>query len=209
MSLLSSCWTLLLVQDTGIRDTVVMIQAPVDRSAMETLVAGGQFAVSLVVLILLAAIVIVLVALRKSVQELTRLLHSSYGDISAAAHAVRNVSEDVRGITQSVKTDVAAVSDTVRYVNKGVRRAVRRARWRLDRLDALVDVAQEEAEDLVMSTASAVRGVQAGAAALRRTFQFNRRHGLKRKRKRRSWRDDRPDSARERPRIRVRVVEET
>ena len=71
--------------------------------------------------------VVVLVALRKSVQELTRLLHSSYGDISAAAHAVRNVAEDVRGITQSVKTDVGAVSETIRHVNRGVRRAVRRA----------------------------------------------------------------------------------
>jgi hypothetical protein len=200
---------LLALQGAGVRDTVVMIQAPVERGAMETLTATGQFLVSLVVLILLAAIVFVLVALRRSVQELTKLLHSSYGDISAAAHSVRNVSEDVRSITQSVKTDVAAVSETVRIVNKGVRRAVRRARSRLQRLDALVEVAQEEAEDLVISTSSAVRGLQAGAAALRRTFQFNRRHDIRRKRKRRSWRDEAPESPRERPSIRARVVKET
>jgi hypothetical protein len=207
MSLLPTWWLSVVAQDVFGRDTVVMIQAPVERGVMETLAASGQFAVSVIVLILLAAIVFVLLALRKSVQELTKMLHSSYGDISAAAHAVRNVSEDVRSITQSVKTDVAAVSDTVRFVNTGVRRAVRRARTRLQRLDALVEVAQEEAEDLVASTASAVRGVQAGAAALRRTFQFTRRRGIKRKRKRRAWRAERAPS--ERPRIRTRVIEET
>jgi len=197
----------LLPQGGAFPDTVVMIQPPVERGVLETIVASGQLVVSIVVLVLMAAIVMVLMALRKSVQELTTLLHSSYGDLSAAAHAVRNVSEDVRVLTQSVKTDVAAVSDTVRYVNKGVRRAVRRARHRLERLDALVEVAQEEAEDLVMSTSSAVRGVRAGAAALRRTFQFTKRNGMKRKRRR--ARQDRGDTGRERPRIRARVVEDT
>ena len=113
MSLEWSLGISLMLQDQGIRDTVVMIAAPADRSLMETLAVGGQFVVSVVVMVLLGAIVFVLLAMRKSVQELTRLLHSSYGDISAAAHSVRNVAEDVRRITQSVKTDVGAVSDTV------------------------------------------------------------------------------------------------
>lgn len=196
-------------QGLGARDTVVMIQAPVERGVMETLVSTGQFVVSLVVLVLLAGIVFVLVALRKSVQELTALLHSSYGDVSAAAHAVRNASEDVRVITQSVKTDVAAVSDTVRLVNSGVRRAVRRARSRLQRLDALVEVAQEEAEELVMSTSSAVRGVRAGAAALRRTFLFTRGRDARRRKRRSARHDGAPDTGGDRPRIRTRVTEET
>lgn len=191
-----------------IQDTVVMIPAAVDRTVWENLAAGGQLAVSVVVLVLLAAVVVVLVALRKSVQELTRLLHSSYGDISAAAHSVRNVAEDVRGITQSVKTDVGAVSETIRHVNRGVRRAVRRAEARLRRLDALVGVAQEEAEDFVLSSASALRGVRMGANALRRTFLVARRRGLKRKKRRPIRHEDRPDESQgERPRIRTRVAD--
>jgi hypothetical protein len=199
-----------MLQGQGIRDTVVMIPAATERSFMETLAVGGQFVVSLVVLVLLGAVVFVLLALRKSVNELTNLLHSSYGDISAAAHSVRNVAEDVRGITQSVKTDVGAVSDTVRYVNTGVRRAIRRAEARLRRLDALVGVAQEEAEEFVMSSASALRGVRLGAAALKRSFLYTRRRGIKRK-KRRPIRDEdvRSDGGRERPRIRTRVVDPT
>jgi hypothetical protein len=205
----------LMLQVQGVRDTVVMI--PADRGFMATLAVTGQFVVSLVVLVLLGAVVFVLLALRKSVHELTKLLNSSYGDISAAAHSVRNVAEDVRGITQSVKTDVGAVSDTIRHVNKGVRRVVRRAEARLQRLDALVDVAQEEAEDFVISSASALRGVRLGASALKRSFLSARGRGIKRKkrrpfRERRRERDDEPSRSerdRERPRIRTRVVDPT
>ena len=210
MTLAVSVGISLILQDQGVRDTVVMIPAAAQRSFMENLAVVGQFAVSLVVLALLGAVVFVLLALRKSVQELTKLLHSSYGDISSAAHSVRNVAEDVRGITQSVKTDVGAVSDTIRHVNSGVRRAVRRAEARLHRLDALVGVAQEEAEEFVMSSASALRGVRFGAAALKRSFLYARRRGLKRK-KRRPVRDDdvRRDRVTEGPRIRTRVVDPT
>lgn len=212
MGLASSLWLSLMLQDQGVRDTVVMIPAAAERGLMETLAVTGQFAVSVVVLVLLGAIVFVLLAMRKTIQELTKLLHSSYGDISSAAHSVRNVAEDVRGITQSVKTDVGAVSDTIRRVNSGVRRAVRRAEARLNRLDALVGVAQEEAEEFVLSSASAMRGVRLGAAALKRSFLYTRRRGIKRKKRRplrERERETRPERSGAGPRIRTRVVDPT
>ena len=211
MSVATSLGISLMLQGQGVRDTVVMIQAATDRGLMETIAVTGQFLVSLVVLVLLGAVVFVLVTLRKSVQDLTRILNASSGDISAAAHSVRNVAEDVRNITQSVKTDVGAVSDTIRHVNTGVRRAVKRAEARLHRLDALVGVAQEEAEEFVMSSASALRGVRFGAAALKRSFLFARRRGLKRKKRRREREDgfERTDRGAEGPRIRTRVVDPT
>jgi hypothetical protein len=211
MSVATSLGILLMLQGQGVRDTVVMIQAATDRGLMETLAVTGQFVVSLVVLVLLGAVVFVLIALRKSLQDLTKILNASSGDISAAAHSVRNVAEDVRSITQSVKTDVGAVSDTIRNVNTGVRRVVKRAEARLHRLDALVGVAQEEAEEFVMSSASALRGVRFGAAALKRSFLYARRRGIKRKKRRRERDEDavRTDRGAERPRIRTRVVDPT
>ena len=211
MSVATSLGISLMLQGQGVRDTVVMIQAATDRGLMETIAVTGQFLVSLVVLVLLGAVVFVLLALRKSVLDLTKILNASSGDISAAAHSVRNVAEDVRGITQSVKTDVGAVSDTIRHVNTGVRRAVKRAEARLHRLDALVGVAQEEAEEFVMSSASALRGVRFGAAALKRSFLYARRRGLKRKKRRREREEDfvRTDRGAERPHIRTRVVDPT
>jgi hypothetical protein len=206
---MSFVWSLgiSLLQDQAIRDTVVMI--PAERGFMETLAMTGQFVVSLVVLVLLGAVVFVLIALRKSVQDLTKLLNSSSGDISAAAHSVRHVAEDVRGITQSVKTDVGAVSDTVRLVNSRVRRGIRRAEARMKRLDALVGVAQEEAEEFVLSSASALRGVRLGAAALKRSFLYTRRRGVKRKKQRPVRSERKSERFGDGPRIRTKVVDPT
>lgn len=208
---MSFAWSLgisLWLQDQAIRDTVVMI--PAQRGFMETLAMTGQFVVSVVVLVLLGAVVYVLLALRKSVQDLTKLLNSSSGDITAAAHSVRHVAEDVRGITQSVKTDVGAVSDTVRLVNARVRRGIRRAEARFKRLDALVGVAQEEAEEFVLSSASALRGVRLGAAALKRSFLYTRRRGVKRKKQRPVRQAERrAERVGDGPRIRTRVVDPT
>jgi hypothetical protein len=96
-------------------------------------------------------------------------------------------------------------------VNTGVRRAVKRAEARLDRLDALVGVAQEEAEEFVLSSASALKGVRFGAAALKRSFLYARRRGMKRKKRRREREEDevRTDRRTEGPRIRTRAVDPT
>ena len=97
-----------LVLQAGVRDTVVMI--PASRGLIETVAMTGQFLVSILVLILLGGLLLQLVALRKAALEVTRILQTSSGDINAAAQSVRKVVDDVRGITQTVKTEVGAVS---------------------------------------------------------------------------------------------------
>ncbi|HSA56703.1 MAG TPA: DUF948 domain-containing protein, partial [Gemmatimonadaceae bacterium] len=169
--------------------------------------------VSLAVLGLLIAIVMALLALRKGVRELTQLLHSSYGELSAAAHSVRNVADDVKGITGTLRGDAEEIGATVRAVNDGVRSLVADAEDRLYRLGALVDVAQDEAEEFVAASVGTMRGLRVGASALRRSLFFAGRNGLFRPRKKRRSRLLRRDGRRrdrardddERPRIRPRV----
>ena len=62
-----------------------------------------------------------------------------------------------------------------------------------------------------MSSASALRGVRFGAAALKRSFMYARRRGMKRKKRRREREEDivRTDRGTEGPRIRTRVVDPT
>jgi hypothetical protein len=205
-------WPVWLLQATAPSDTVV-IAVPTAQGWTGAVISISQLIVSIAVLILLVAIVLMLIALRKGVFELTKLFQSSYGDVSAAAHSVRNAADDVRGITSSVRGEIEAVTDTVRTVNAGVRETMHRAEQRLKRLDALVEVAQDEAEDFIVSSAATLRGLRFGAAALRRGFALARRNGTHRVRKRRR-RDDALEPRRreevrdERPRIRHRVREE-
>lgn len=199
---LGTAWVALLQQGRAFPDTVVAIQVAPARSWVDSVIVGGQFVVSLAVLALLVAIVMSLMSLRRGLHELTNLFRSSYGDLSAAAHSVRNVAEDVRGITQSVKGEVEEAGETVRMANHRVRGLMDRADERLERLDALVDVAQEEAEEFVISAAAALRGARRGASALRQTFLFARRNGSKRSRRAREKRASRTRRSRERPHLR-------
>lgn len=194
-------------QAATLPDTIVTLQVPAGRSWTDVVIAGGQLVVSIAVLALLVAIVLMLIALRKGIQELTKLLHSSYGELSAAAHGIRNVADDVKGITGSLRGDVDDLGATVRAVNDGVRMVLKRAKRRLRRLDALVDVAQSEAEEFVVQSAATLRGLRFGASALRQSLMFaGRGTGLKRRRRRRRrarTSDGAERTGPERPRIRT------
>ena len=62
---------------------------------IQTLATIEQAIIGLVMLVLLAVIVMLMLALRKATQELTKLVQTSISDVSGAAHAVRNVADEV------------------------------------------------------------------------------------------------------------------
>ena len=85
--------------------------------------------------------------------------------------AIRNanaMSDNVRALTDRVRANVEELSATVSETNVKVRRATEAAEARLAELNALTGVMQREAEEAFVRAASAVRGVQVGAGALRR-----------------------------------------
>jgi hypothetical protein len=162
---------LLLPQTATLPDTIVTRQIT-ERGWLETLVSVEQAIVGLAMLALLGVTVVLLLSLKKGLGELTKLFQSSIGDLSGAAHSVRNVADDVRSVTHTLRDDVTAVGETVRTANEMVRDALDEAEYRVRRFGSLVEVAQEEAEDFVVSAASTMRGVAEGASALRHGFAF-------------------------------------
>lgn len=154
-------------------DTIVT-RTIAERGWLETLVSVEQAIVGILMLGMLVAIVLSLVAIRKGMQELSRLLQVSLGDISGAARSVRDVADDARLMARSLKSDVETISDTVRAVNGRVRDAVEAAEDKVRRFGDLVDTVQDEAEDLVDNAASAIRGVTSGATVLRRGLSLAR-----------------------------------
>jgi hypothetical protein len=69
----------------------------------------------------------------------------------------------------TVQGNVAEIGKTVSAANERIGRVVESAEQRAADLNALLDVAQEEAEALFVRTASTLRGVRAGAGEFRRT----------------------------------------
>jgi uncharacterized protein YoxC len=194
----------LLAQVATPPDTVIAIT---NRSWVETMADIGQTIVSIAMLAILVVGVLALAALRKSMQELQKLMEASYGDLSALARRANQIADNVQDVTSSIRVEIDNVRDTVRDAQDRIRNGLDGAEERVRRLAALVDVAQEEAEDFVVSTAGALRGVKSGASVLKKSLAFVRFNGHKKKR-RREWTGGRR-SGDDRPRIRSRVANES
>ena len=78
----------------------------------------------------------------------------------------RSVAENVDFITMAVRTDVQKVTASVSGLNDRLKEASERMEERIQDFTALVEVLQNEAEDLALDTAAAVRGVRAGTRSL-------------------------------------------
>ena len=89
-------------------------------------------------------------------------------DFDPAIRNVNAMSETAKALTDKVRGNVAELSATVSETNVKVRRATDAAEARLAEINALVGVAQREAEEAFLRAASTVRGVQVGTEALRR-----------------------------------------
>jgi hypothetical protein len=187
------------------RDTLLAAVLP-PRSAWETAADISQIFLALVLVVLLAAIVASLAALRRAVTELATLLNLSREDVALAARGARRLAEDLQAVSAVARKEVEALAHTLRGANEGLQQLLRRARLRLQRLDALAELAQEEAEDFVVSAAATLRGLRLGASVLRRGLLAARRNGARAGRRLRSRRaaPAEPEREPERPRIRTR-----
>jgi hypothetical protein len=147
----------------------------VERSWIDTMANLAQSLVSVLVLVMLVMGVLLLYALKKSIDELTKLIRNAYEPLRGAIAEVREVTGEVRTMAKSLKSPVAKASDTIEEASERFRTAMDIAEGRLARLDALVDIAQGEAEGAVIGAASLMRGVKAGGMAVRRSLGLARR----------------------------------
>ena len=125
-------------------------------------------------IITLALLVLVVVAVpvawhfRKVYRKVSHLLDRMQGDITPIMHHLSVITDNVNFVTTSIRTDVQKVNATIVAANERVQHAVALTEERLNEFNALLAVVQDEAEQVFVSTASAVRGVRGGAAAFRR-----------------------------------------
>jgi uncharacterized protein YoxC len=89
-------------------------------------------------------------------------------DFDPAIRNVNAMSDNAKALTDKLRANVEELSVTVSDTNQKVRRATDAAEERLAEINALVGVAQREAEEAFLRAAATVRGVQVGTEALRR-----------------------------------------
>jgi methyl-accepting chemotaxis protein len=88
------------------------------------------------------------------------------------------MAEEAQGLATTVKSEVHEIIRTSSEVRHDVRRGVDKVRERLEDLDALAEVMQEELEDTAIDVAARVRSVRSGfgiVGRLRRLLRPGRR----------------------------------
>jgi uncharacterized protein YoxC len=147
-------------------DTTLVRQVGSDRGWFETVTSVASALMSVALLVLTAALVPAAWNFRKSYAKVSDLLDRVYGDVNPLMRHASAIADNVNYITTSVRTDVQQVNATIAAANQRLQQAVALTEQRLNEFNALLEVVQHEAESMFVATASTVRGVRTGAAAL-------------------------------------------
>ncbi|HYH79925.1 MAG TPA: hypothetical protein VEX86_09005 [Longimicrobium sp.] len=161
--------TILLLQAQALRDTVFVVQQkPGWQHGVEAFAAIAQIVLAVALLavglgVLFAALKVK--ALMKKVEEQGQKLRV---DLAPAIHTMTAVTENVNFVSKTVRKDVEKLSASVTSATDRLKGAAEQAEVRVGEFNALIGVVQEEAEQLFITGASALRGLHAGADTFRR-----------------------------------------
>jgi len=129
--------------------------------------AVANLITAVAVLAVAAVAVAVGLELRSAIRRLQGAVDQAKTELTPVVNNVREISDSVRGMSDSLRDDVERVNETVTAITERVQHALVASEERLGEFNALLDVVQDEAERLFVSTASTVRGVRGGARAFR------------------------------------------
>jgi hypothetical protein len=156
----------LLRQAAAVPDTIVTRSA--DPGLFAKIAAVASTLMTIALLVLAVSLTPAAWNFRNSYKKWNQLLDRIQGDIAPIMRHASSVADNLDYITTSIRTDIQQVNATVAAANQRLHQAVTMTEERLNQFSALLQVVQDEAEQLFVSTAAAARGVRAGAASLAR-----------------------------------------
>jgi uncharacterized protein YoxC len=169
--------TILLLQAQAVRDTFVVVQQkPGWQLWVEAFAGIAQIVLAIALLavgvgVLFAALKVK--ALMKKVEEQGQKLRV---DLAPAIRNATTVSENAVAVSKAVRGDVDRLSGTVTAATEKLKEAAAVAEQRVGEFNALLGVVQEEAEELFIGGAAAIRGARTGAETFRRFRRGDREY---------------------------------
>lgn len=151
----------------GARDTLIMKQVVPERGLLDQVVAICTVITTIALTVFSIVAVPAAWRFRGTYKKANQLLEKIQGDIEPITRHAHTITEDISHVTKVVRADVDKVSATVTKANDRLHTAIDETESRLNEFNALLAVVQQEAENVFINAASAVRGVQTGAAAFR------------------------------------------
>ena len=159
---LGGAW--LLQQAATLPDTVIMKTVAVERGWFETVTGIASAVLTLTILGLAIVMAPAAWSFWRTFRKVRTLLDRVYADVNPITRHASNVADNLDYITTSIRHDVQQVNATIASANRRLQEAVELTEQRMNEFNALLQVAQQEAEQAFVSTAAAVHGVRTGAA---------------------------------------------
>ena len=156
---------LLMQAASAFPDTIYAKQIAAQTGWFERVTSIASVVMTLTIIVLSAALIPAAWNFRKSYKKVSDMLDKVYGDINPLMRHASAIADNVDYISTSIRVDIQQVSQTVAAVNQRLQQAVQLAEDRINELNALLDVVQEEAESAFVATASTLRGVKTGIQA--------------------------------------------
>jgi uncharacterized protein YoxC len=161
--------TIVLLQARALRDTVVVVQQQPGWMHWVQAFAGiAQIVLALALLILGVALLIAALKVKALIRKVEEQGQKLRIDLAPAIHNVTAVSENVNALSKTVRADAEKLSATVNAATETLTGAAKEAERKVGEFNALIGVVQEEAEDLFIGGAAALRGLRAGTETFRR-----------------------------------------
>src|SRR5438477_882813 len=153
---------LLLQAANVVRDTIYMKQVAAESGWFEKVTGVASGVLTLTIIVLSVALIPAAWNFRKSYKKVSDMLDKIYGDINPLMRHASAIADNVDYISTAVRVDIQQVSQIVAAVNQRLQQAAGAAEERINQLNALLEVVQEEAESAFVTTASTIRGVRTG-----------------------------------------------
>ena len=116
--------------------------------------------------VIAAILVIILVVVLLFLVQLKKLLGAIQQQVQPGTDRARVAAENVEYVSAMVREDVQKIRGSVSGLSGRLKEASERMEERVEEFNALMDVVQDEAEAVLLDTASVVRGVRAGAQTM-------------------------------------------
>lgn len=153
---------LLLQAARALTDTIYTKQVVAEPGLWSKVTSVASGIMTITVIILTVALVPAAWNFRKSYKKVSDMLDKIYGDINPLMRHASAIADNADYISTAIRVDIQQVSQTVAAVNQRLQQAASAAEARINQLNALLEVVQEEAESAFVRTASTIRGVQTG-----------------------------------------------
>ena len=160
---------MILLQAQAARDTVFVVQQQPGWQLWVNAFAGiAQIVLAIALLAVGLGVLFAAMRVKALVKTVEAQGQKLRVDLAPAIRNVTTVSENAVAVSKSVRGDVDRLSGSVTAATEKLQEAAKVAERRVGEFNALLGVVQEEAEELFIGGASALRGARAGTETFRR-----------------------------------------